>query len=170
MARKFADDFNYAQDILAFRFKINPVIGLHWNSKFKRVARDCRIFVDQFVEKALAYRAALDSGEKSAEDSSRAYVFLYELSKKTTDKKELNDQLMNILLAGRDTTASLLGMVFYLLARRPDVWNKLRAEVAELNGQYPSFEQLKAMKYLTWVMNESICSSGCLFLVSLGSS
>ncbi|PQE15090.1 cytochrome P450 alkane hydroxylase protein [Rutstroemia sp. NJR-2017a BVV2] len=59
------------------------------------------------------------------------------------------------LLAGRDTTASLLSNLFFMLARYPDVFEKLRAEVMTLNGQLPSYDELRNLKYLRQCINES---------------
>ncbi|CEJ61686.1 hypothetical protein PMG11_10210 [Penicillium brasilianum] len=49
-----------------------------------------------------------------------------ELAKETQDPDELRSQLLNILLAGRDTTAGLLGWTFHLLSRQVHVYEKLR--------------------------------------------
>jgi cytochrome P450 len=59
-------------------------------------------------------------------------------------------------LAGRDTTASLLSNVFFVISKRPDIWSKLQEEIAVLNGQAPDYQQLKDMKYLRAVLNESL--------------
>jgi len=64
--------------------------------------------------------------------------------------------LLNLLLAGRDTTAGLLSNTFFVLARRPDVWAKLRSEIGQLNGERPDYETLRNMKYLKFVLNESL--------------
>lgn len=131
----------------------------HRDRKFSKAVADARAYVDRFVQKAIDYRMALDSGEKAPEDAHKLneqhYVFLYELSKRTLDKTELTDQLLNILLAGRDTTASLLSTTFFTMARLPEIWKKLREEVLTLGGRKPSFEDLKSMTYLTGVLNES---------------
>lgn len=127
---------------------------LYKDKKFSQATIEARQYVDQFVEKATKYRATIEAAG-SSNDSPPRYVFLHELSKQTQDRKVLTDQLLNILLAGRDTTASLLTITFFILARTPDVWTKLRAEVLNLEGRRPSFEDLKSMKYLTWVINES---------------
>lgn len=131
----------------------------HRDQKFSKAVVDARAYVDRFVQNAINYRKALDSGEKVPEDARKLneqqYVFLYELSKRTLDKTELTDQLLNILLAGRDTTASLLSITFFTMARRPEIWKKLREEILTLGGRKPSFEDLKSMTYLTWVLNES---------------
>lgn len=112
------------------------------------------------MQKAIEYREFLDKSDKAKvededEDTKKQYVFLYELAKQTRDRTELTDQLMSILLAGRDTTAGLLSLTFHVLARRPDIWTKLREHVLALQGRKPSFEDLKSISYLNWVLNES---------------
>lgn len=56
---------------------------------------------------------------------------------------------MNVLLAGRDTTAALLTFVLYMMAMQPDVVRKMRAEVLELIGSHeaPTFEGIKSLRY-----------------------
>lgn len=82
--------------------------------------------------------------------------FTEALSEFTDDKKVLRDQLVNTLLAARDTTAATLSWLFYEFAYHPDVYAKLRVEVMNnigLNGK-PTYDQLKNMKYLQWCINE----------------
>ena len=83
-------------------------------------------------------------------------MFLYELLGQTRDKIKIRSELLNILLAGRDTTASLLSNIWFELSKRQDVWRRLRKEVDSLEGEIPSFEQLRKMKYLRAVVNESL--------------
>ena len=82
------------------------------------------------------------------------YVFLYELAKQTGNIQELRDHVINTLIAGRDTTASLMSSTIFMTSRRPDVWAKLQDEIAYLNGRPPTFEQIKDLKYLKQVLNE----------------
>ncbi|KAL2017324.1 hypothetical protein VTK56DRAFT_2297 [Thermocarpiscus australiensis] len=92
------------------------------------------------------------------------FVLLNELAKMTQDPTELRSQTLNILTAGRDTTAALLGWIFYFLARHPDVVDKLRQEVLGRFGPYdpsaPSgieFKQLRdSTPYMTAVINEAL--------------
>lgn len=100
---------------------------------------------------------------KAAEEGAAKskYVFLHALAQQTRDPVELRAQLLNILLAGRDTTASLLSYVFHHLVRHPDVYAKLRSTVTETFGTYDaprniSFASLKGCTYLTWVLNETL--------------
>ena len=131
-------------------------MGLYRNRDFSKSIVNARAYVDRFVQKGIDYRLALDKGRIKPNELDQQYVFLYELSKQTLDKTELTDQLLNILLAGRDTTASLLSITFFILARRPDIWTKLRQEVLKLDGRKPSFQDLKSISYLTYVLNESM--------------
>lgn len=78
------------------------------------------------------------------------------LSEVTSDRKVLRDQLVNTLLAGRDTTAATLSWLFYELAYHPEVYSKLRKEVLDILGAdgKPTYENLKSMKYLQYCLNE----------------
>ena len=149
----FAEAFNRSQEAIAESFRTGKIAQWLRGSKTKDDHKCCHDFVDQFVQKGLEYRKTLDLGEKDIRANDR-YVFLYELVKRTTDPVQLRAELMNVLLAGRDTTASLLSDTWFVLARRPDIWAKLREEVDALGGEKPTFEQIKDMKYLKWVFNE----------------
>ncbi|OJJ38136.1 hypothetical protein ASPWEDRAFT_179733 [Aspergillus wentii DTO 134E9] len=81
-------------------------------------------------------------------------VFLHELAKQTQDPAELRDQILCVLLAGRDITASLLSNVFYQLSRRKDILSRLRGKIAKLDGIRHSYVQLKQMKYPHAFINE----------------
>lgn len=150
---EFAEAFNRSQGAIAENFRMGKVTRWLRGSKMKEDEKYCHDFVDRFVQKGLEYRKMLDLGKTNVKADDR-YVFLYELVKRTTDPVQLRSEMLNVLLAGRDTTASLLSDTWFVLARRPDVWAKLREEVDALGGQKPKFQQIKDMKYLRWVLNE----------------
>eukprot|EP01102_Stenamoeba_stenopodia_P018914 TRINITY_DN7017_c0_g1_i1.p1 TRINITY_DN7017_c0_g1~~TRINITY_DN7017_c0_g1_i1.p1 ORF type:complete len:519 (-),score=124.62 TRINITY_DN7017_c0_g1_i1:363-1919(-) len=69
----------------------------------------------------------------------------------------LRDMILNMMLAGRDTTAQTLTWCFYLLSQSPRVEGKLVQEInSVLNGEAPSFENIKQMKYLQMVVDETL--------------
>jgi len=89
------------------------------------------------------------------------YIFLEALATQTQDPIELRSQLLHILLAGRDTTASLLGWLFFSLARDPARYKKLREIILEEFGTYErpleiSFSKLKSCQYLQHCNNEAL--------------
>lgn len=146
----FATAFDYAQSRLGDRARLGPFMFLFKDKEFDVACERVHKFVDRFVYKALEYGKLANIEKKEPE----RYVFLNELAKATTDPQRLRDEVLNILLAGRDTTAGLLSNTFHVLARRPDVWDKLAEEVDTLHGERPSYETLKDMKYLRNILNE----------------
>lgn len=86
-------------------------------------------------------------------------TFLHALARFTRDPKIIRDQLVAVLIAGRDTTAAQLSWTFLELARNPRVVDKLRKEILDRvgsNGSPPSYADIKEMKYLTWIINETL--------------
>lgn len=80
------------------------------------------------------------------------------LAEFTAERKVLRDQLVNTLLAARDTTAAALSWLFYELAYHPEKYAKLRSEVLDVLGstRTPTYEELKNMKYMQACINEGI--------------
>lgn len=70
---------------------------------------------------------------------------------KTFTREELIDQMGVLFLAGHETTASVLTWVFYILAVRPGLVDRLRAEVEAVVGAGPV--ELRHVKQLAFVRN-----------------
>ncbi|RKT87228.1 Cytochrome P450 [Saccharopolyspora antimicrobica] len=70
-------------------------------------------------------------------------------------RRRMRDELVTLLLAGHDTTASTLSWTFYLLDRHPQVWERLHAEAVEVLGdRMPTYEDLHRLKYTSMVLQE----------------
>jgi cytochrome P450 len=112
-------------------------------------------FLNPYIDQVLRISPAELEGKTKDLDS---YNFLHALAGFTRDRQMLRDQLIAILLAGRDTTASTLSWTFYELARHPEVFKKLREEIVNRLGTQtaPTYDDLKSMKYLQNVMNETL--------------
>lgn len=159
-ARKgFSNAFNRAQELSSLRTRLHKlywVIGtLAVREPYHRYNREVKTFVDHYAAKAIEAR-----NEKNRDllDSDK-YVFMYELVKETSNPITLRDQMLNILLAGRDTTASMLSWIYFRLARDPERYAKLRAAVLADFGSTAeniTFESLKKCDYLRYVLNESL--------------
>ncbi|KAL8725263.1 MAG: hypothetical protein Q9166_007465 [cf. Caloplaca sp. 2 TL-2023] len=154
-AREFANAFNRSQEAAGSAARNLPIVAkLFWSSSVGKDIKYVHQFVDHYVKLGLEWRKKQDV-EKSASKTGERYIFLYELVKAIQDPVRIRSELLNILLAGRDTTANLLTNIWFVLAKRPDIWAKLRQEVDALSGEQPTFEQIKDMKYLRYLMNES---------------
>ena len=77
------------------------------------------------------------------------------MAKVTKDTKDLRYQILNVFLAGHESTAVALGSTFFHLARNHAVWDKLRSEVKTVGDTPLTFELLKNMRYLQYVISES---------------
>ncbi|KAH8586803.1 putative cytochrome P450 alkane hydroxylase [Bisporella sp. PMI_857] len=153
----FAQNFDNAQNYLPTRLRLGSFVGLYKSGDFDRSCSFVHTYIDRFVAKALEYRREhLHQGENGGEKEKGKYIFANELALATDDPIQIRSELLNILLAGRDTTAGLLSNTLFELARRPEVWAKLKAEVAELEGRRPGYEVLRGMRYLKWVLNEGL--------------
>lgn len=84
------------------------------------------------------------------------HVFLNRLMSETHDKVTIRSEILNILLAGRDTTAATLTTLWFCIARYPRVLRGLRAEIESFAGRAPDLVELQDLKYLKAVINESL--------------
>lgn len=112
-------------------------------------------FVSTFIDRALALSPE-ELGKTSKNDED--YNFLHALASYTRDRSTLRDQIVNVLLAGRDTTACTLTWVIYHLSMDPVITAKLRQEIIDTVGldNKPTYENLKNMKYLQHIINETL--------------
>jgi cytochrome P450 len=153
---RFGDAFQFVTGLVGLQIRTGKMAALFYRNKFAEDTKFVHNYVSDYVKKAIEQHKRFAEAGKEQPKSER-YVFINELSKTGYSPKKIQDELLNILLAGRDTTASLLAHLWYILARRPDVFNKLRTEVLAIGTKRPSFEQIKEMKYLQYCMNEGQC-------------
>ncbi|KAF2671178.1 cytochrome P450 alkane hydroxylase-like protein [Microthyrium microscopicum] len=150
---QFAEAFNDVQHTQSMIVRVNDLNWMIPRRKFKQNLKVMNDFVEPFIESALALSA--DELEKRTK-SDEGYTFLHAIAGYTRERKVLRDQLVAILLAGRDTTACTLSWLFYELSLKPEVVKKLRAEIMSRVGptNEPSYEDLKSMKYMQHCLNE----------------
>lgn len=173
------------------RFRFGTLAMFVPNAPFYAAIKKIHAYMDAHVDKAVQSRQkALDKSndnsqpdtpEKPSTDLNsppKKYIFLHELALATTDRATLRHELLGIFVAGRDTTATLLSNLFFVLARHPDITTRLRAEIAaqlggrddtttttdnnnndekgEMTQTPPTLDDLKAMPYLTACINETL--------------
>jgi cytochrome P450 len=152
-AEKFLASVDRALQGVGMRVALGRFAFLQGLDKSWRQACDeVHAFIDQHIERAIKDNAMLPM-DKPAIASPR-YILLDELVKVTQDSLYLRAQLLNNFLPARDSTAIAIANVFFHLARYPRVWHKLRDEVLNHDGAL-TFESLKHMQYVKFVVNES---------------
>lgn len=161
-AVEFGKAFNAAQEVLLKKVVLEKYYWAIGGKKFMDWCKTCQDFAMSYVELALErtkYNGANE--EKKDGKNEPTYVFLDELAKETRDPIILRDQAINIMVAGRDTTASLLSWTLLMLARNKPVFHKLRAAILKELGDGSdisniTFESLKRCEYLRYVLNETL--------------
>jgi cytochrome P450 len=145
----FAEAFNTAQEYVAKRFRLLDMYWLIDGRKFRESCKKVNKFADRIIDKNL-------SRERISENQGK-YVFLDSVAENTPDRATLRGQIINILAAGRDTTACLLSWTFFLLARHPKALETLRKEVTAARGTGGRFNRMDLLKftYLQNVLKES---------------
>jgi cytochrome P450 len=154
----FGHAFDRANQESVTRARLMELYFLYSPPSFRRDCKTIHRFVDEYVDGALREVQSSNVLDFGGESKACRYIFLHELAKATQDRTELRSQVLNILIAGRDTTAGLLGWTFYLLARHPTVFTRLRGEILQAFGtsdtSLTTFESLKSCTYLKHTMNE----------------
>ncbi|KAJ6513517.1 cytochrome P450 monooxygenase pc-1 [Mycena vulgaris] len=161
-ANTFIEAFNESMQVIAEREHLGHIWPLFeiFQDKTAEPMKVVSAFLDPIIhaaveKKEMAGRAgAKEGGEKEEEGE----TLLDELLNSTSDPKVLKDETLNILLAGRDTTMHVMTMVVYFLAMYPAACARLRAEVLAHVGpsRRPTYDDIKDMKYLRAVINESM--------------
>lgn len=93
--------------------------------------------------------------KKNPDEVAEDETLLDHLVKFTQDPVVLHDEILNIMIAGRDTTASTLTALIYLLTQHPETLHRLRKEILEVVGstRRPSYDDVREMKFLRAVIN-----------------
>ncbi|GAA2597044.1 cytochrome P450 [Actinomadura fulvescens] len=119
--------------------------------RFRRARRELERIVGALVSER---GARFDAGDDAL---SRLILSVRRETDPKVGRQRLRDELVTLLLAGHETTASTLGWSFYLLDRHPEVLGRVRAEVTEVLGdRVPVFEDLHGLVYTGMVVQEAM--------------
>lgn len=146
----FAAAIDYALEFIVWRARLDIFWWITPSGKFQRAIQTVRSFVSSYVESALESNSLAKPAQKSA--------LLNDLIAETKNPIELRDQVLQLLLAGRNTTAALLSHALLFLARNPKEYANARAEVLAFyeSGTPMTFETLKACKVLNYILQETL--------------
>jgi cytochrome P450 len=158
----FADAFNEVQHTQSLIARVGDFNWAIPRKNFHKQLAVLNRFVEPYIEDALGLSA--DELEKRTK-SDEGYTFLHAIAAYTRDRNVLRDQLVAVLLAGRDTTACTLSWLFYELSNHPEHVRRLRHEIREHVGPtgQPSYENLKSMKFLQVMSRLDFCLPKTIF-------
>ncbi|ETI27782.1 hypothetical protein G647_00231 [Cladophialophora carrionii CBS 160.54] len=157
---EFAEPFDCATWVTAVRLPLAHLSFLYNTPSYQKSCRVVRRYADYFVEKAFEYAGLHGQGE-----AIKKYPFIFDLHTEYQNQSLVRDQLVNVLLAGRDTTACTMSWAIFHLFRHPEMLQRLRQEIQEVAGYEAVITRshTRNMSYLNAVLNENE-SSECRFL------
>ncbi|KAG7443774.1 cytochrome P450 monooxygenase pc-3 [Guyanagaster necrorhizus] len=159
-ANVFAEAFLKAQRTLANRIRQGGIWPLFeiTNDETETPMKIVHGFVEPIIDAALRKQKISVSKKKDLSEIGDDETLLDHLVSMTSDQVVIRDETLNILLAARDTTAATLTLIVYFLSMYPDTCSRLREEILRRVGpnRMPTFEDIKEMKYLRAVINETL--------------
>ncbi|KAJ8426577.1 hypothetical protein Cgig2_001246 [Carnegiea gigantea] len=95
--------------------------------------------------------------EEYVNDSDPSILRFLLASREELSSTQLRDDLLSMLVAGHETTGSVLTWTVYLLSKDPSSLSKAKEEVDRvLQGRRPSYEDTKELKFLARCITESL--------------
>ncbi|MBB5920877.1 cytochrome P450 [Actinoalloteichus hoggarensis] len=122
----------------------------------QRRFRRARAELYRVVDRLVAERSAGQTGDGD-DVLSRLIESTGQESDPEVGRRRMRDEVVTLLLAGHETTASTLGWTLHLIDRHPEVGARLRAEAAAVLGdRQPTHEDLRLLPYTTMVVEEAM--------------
>lgn len=97
------DNFDSASLVSAIRLRLADLFWIYTPASFRRSCKSVQDWGSFFADKAIDYLQ--QHGEQEAKER---YPFIVDLWRDMQDRDLVRDQLLHVLIAGRDTTACLL--------------------------------------------------------------
>ncbi|KAI5888692.1 cytochrome P450 [Schizophyllum commune H4-8] len=158
-SNKFVEAFGEGQNLMALRSRVGGTawrLYEFWQDKIAPNRKVVDGFVTSILDDPAFARQDIEAKTGAAAKPGENDTLLHHLFKHTQDKQVLTDEIVNLLVAGRDTTSGTLAYGVYKLAEHPDITERLRAEILDKVGptRRPTYEDIRDMKYLRAFLNE----------------
>ena len=140
---------------MSYRVTLGKLRFLYQDKRWSEACKSVHRLMDKFVAKAINKTSQEGKIPKPASMHREHYILLNEMARVTQDTDDLRYQILNVFLAGHESTAVALGSIFFHLARNRAAWDKLRSEVKAIGDAPLTFELLKNIPYLRYVISES---------------
>lgn len=128
--------------------------------KAEKAVTILRKTVEELITKCKEIVEAEDErigGEEYVNEADPSILRFLLASREEVSSVQLRDDLLSMLVAGHETTGSVLTWTLYLLSKDSSTLKKAQQEVDKvLQGRLPSYEDIKELKYLMRCINESM--------------
>ncbi|CZR52668.1 related to n-alkane-inducible cytochrome P450 [Phialocephala subalpina] len=139
------------------RLQMSKLLFLHHDKKWLDAVALVHRFIDNHIEttfEQLDERKVEQKDSKSSSEEERTDL-LWDMAKQLPDKLALRSQILAVFVPSNDTTSIHIANIFFALARHPHAWAKCREEILALRSAPLTFEVLRGLKYVNWVLNET---------------
>lgn len=131
--------------------KVPTWVPLPKQLRFRRARRDLQSIVDTLV----ADRRARGDDVTGDDVLSRLIVSVEQEADPRVGRQRMLDELVTLLLAGHETTASTIGWTLHLVNEHPEVGERLHEEAVRVLGDRPpAYEDLRGLRYTAMVLEE----------------
>lgn len=137
--------------LFVFLYKLKKFFNTGSEMKLRDSIKIVHEFADNIIRSRLQERV-----ERKDEDLLSRFI-----QDSSNSAEMLRDIVISFILAGRDTTSSLLTWFFWKLSSRPDVVDKILQELEQIrkidsDSDTYSFDELREMQYLHAALSEAL--------------
>ncbi|KAH9444170.1 hypothetical protein KEM48_010989 [Puccinia striiformis f. sp. tritici PST-130] len=164
---KFVDAFEHAQKQLDLRFalltswKVVEKVNVSMGRKIASACQTLHDYASLLIDERLT---SLGQGPQEYDETPTDLLGFFIKNRKEMggdlDQAELKETFLNLIIAGRDSTAEALTWAFYHLLMNKDIVNKIREEASEVTGKDRSgqvtYENSKEFKWAHAVILEAL--------------
>ncbi len=134
-----------------------PILQQDWGKfspwgRFLLLKEEIRQLIYQQIEER---RNLLASNKLESRDIFSLLLLAKDDNDEGMSDEELQDELITLLFAGHETTASALTWLFYWIHYLPEVQEKLRFELDSI-GKNPDYKEINNLPYLDAVISETL--------------
>jgi enediyne biosynthesis protein E7 len=118
--------------------------------RFRRARKDLQHIVDRLAAEGRSRTGGQDIVSRLLESAGREQDH-------RAGRARMRDELVTLLLAGHETTASTMSWAFYLLDKHPEAWERVHAEAVEVFSRgTPDAAALHRLRFTTNVIQETL--------------
>ncbi|KAG9288136.1 hypothetical protein G9A89_000931 [Geosiphon pyriformis] len=157
---KFATAFNYASLVLSEPF-LNPLwpITEEFTTRASRMRNACKTARDVANDIIQSRRIEISKNEKIPNDLLSLCMNAIDEDGRQLNDNELIYMILNLILAGRDSTAQAITWMIYEIIKNPRVEIAILKEINSLlkeSNQVPTYDSLHEFAYTTATFYESL--------------
>ena len=133
--------------------RARPIIPeFRWRGSWAAIHKYFEFFIEREFQGSR--NSNIQAKEHESDKENFKGSLLSALAKSTSDKTEIRNHLIQLMMAAQETTSILVSNALFLLARNPPVWDRLRQEAASLETSGITFHTLWSNELLGQIIKE----------------